>query len=64
MSLGYERAKIGVDGAYVTTIDIQDDHVDYATDATGTEFTGGELAAKLPKLRESYPDKEFTVIGE
>ena len=63
MSLGYTKAKIEVDGAYVTTIDIQDDHVDYATDATGTEFTGEELAAKVPPLREAYPEKTFKIIG-
>lgn len=63
MSLGYERGKIKVDNAFVTTIDIQDDHVDYATDATGTEFTGAELAAKVPPLREAYPEKTFEIIG-
>lgn len=63
MSLGYDRAKIEVDGAYVATITIQDDEVNYTTDATGTEFTGAELAAKVPPLREAYPEKTFEIIG-
>lgn len=64
MSLGYEKAKIKVDGEFIATIVVEGDNVTYTTDTTGAEFSAGDLVEKLPKLREAYPEKEFSVVGE